>query len=300
MKLLTNIIVEYLKHNKRLVVPKLGAFIVKKPGGEIIFSELMRSDDGVLRSLLMAYGMKELEANGTIDRMAFEIRHAVGKGEKYHIDDLGDFTPGANNTIVFRHHREPIVIGGSITPPVERLTDEKIKMQRMRTYNAEYRSKSSDTPAQRRVERVEHTEPRGKASSKSQRMDDDDSLYMAKPESYLRGLKYDQRKNKKREEDMFSSQQSRGKFNIVIMVIAAIIVGVVIWLILPYLDINILGSKREDTTITNEIGNEIIEPVDTTYIDTERPTTEDATPVATTIDNPSIERTTDAVTAVNE
>ena len=77
MKLLTNIIGEYLKHNKRLVVPKLGTFIVKAQGGAILFSDLMRNDDGVLRSLLMAYGMKELEANGLIDRLVFEVRHAA-------------------------------------------------------------------------------------------------------------------------------------------------------------------------------------------------------------------------------
>ena len=54
MELLTNIIVEYLKHNKRLVVPRLGAFIVKQSNGVIVFSELMRNDDGVLHSLLTA------------------------------------------------------------------------------------------------------------------------------------------------------------------------------------------------------------------------------------------------------
>ena len=49
MKLITNILIEYLKHNRRLVVPKLGAFIVKQPSGVIRFSELIRTDDGVLR-----------------------------------------------------------------------------------------------------------------------------------------------------------------------------------------------------------------------------------------------------------
>ena len=53
MKLITNILSEYLKHNKRLVVPKLGAFIVKQPSGVIRFTELIRNDDGILRSLLM-------------------------------------------------------------------------------------------------------------------------------------------------------------------------------------------------------------------------------------------------------
>ena len=34
------LIAEFLRTHKRLVVPQLGAFIVKAPGGEILFSEL--------------------------------------------------------------------------------------------------------------------------------------------------------------------------------------------------------------------------------------------------------------------
>ena len=218
MKLLTNIIIEYLKHNKRLVVPKLGAFIVKRQGGEIIFSELMRGDDGVLRSLLMAYGMKELEANGTIDRMVFEIRHAVGKGESYLIEDLGDFRPGANNTIVFRHHREPLVIGGNIKPPVETLNDEKIKMQRMRKHQPQ--------PA------ADHKRRSKRVKVEAVREPSEDIMSITKPDKYLRGLKYDQKKNKKREEDLFRSTPERHTTrNVLMRLIAAIIVGIAGWFV---------------------------------------------------------------------
>ena len=50
------LIAEFLRTHKRLVVPQLGAFIVKAPGGEIRFSELFKRDDGVLRGLLTAAG----------------------------------------------------------------------------------------------------------------------------------------------------------------------------------------------------------------------------------------------------
>ena len=127
MELITNILIEYLKHNKRIVVPKLGAFIVKQPSGIIRFTDLIRNDDGVLRSLLIAYGISELEAIGKIDRFVFEIRHALSQGEKYNIADLGEFRTGENNTILFSHKSEPRVIGGSIKPPVEALNLEKLK-----------------------------------------------------------------------------------------------------------------------------------------------------------------------------
>ena len=41
------IIKQYLAAHKRLVVPQLGAFIVKEPERSIVFSELLKRDDGV-------------------------------------------------------------------------------------------------------------------------------------------------------------------------------------------------------------------------------------------------------------
>lgn len=73
---INDIIVEYLKSNRRLVVPEFGAFVTKE-SGEIIFSELLRNDDGVLSSLLTARGMSEIEAAVTIDRYIFEARNEM-------------------------------------------------------------------------------------------------------------------------------------------------------------------------------------------------------------------------------
>ena len=53
---------QYLESHKRLVVPQLGTFIVKEPGVSIVFSELLKRDDGTLRRLLIDGGLSELEA----------------------------------------------------------------------------------------------------------------------------------------------------------------------------------------------------------------------------------------------
>ena len=124
MELITNILIEYLKHNKRIVVPKLGAFIVKQQSGVVRFCDLMRNDDGVLRSLLVAYGMNELEANGKIDRFVFEIHHAIGQKRSFMLEGFGEFRAGDNNTITFIHSLEPREIGGNIKPPLEILNIE--------------------------------------------------------------------------------------------------------------------------------------------------------------------------------
>ena len=46
--MLVQTISQYLGSHKRLVVPQLGTFIVKEPGVSIVFSELLKRDDGVL------------------------------------------------------------------------------------------------------------------------------------------------------------------------------------------------------------------------------------------------------------
>mgnify|MGYP003460780184 FL=1 len=265
MKLLTNIITEYLKHNKRLVVPKLGTFIVKAQGGAILFSDLMRNDDGVLRSLLMAYGMQELEANGLIDRFVFEVRHATARGINYSIEGFGDFVQGANNTIAFRQKREKVVIGGNIKPPVETLADEQRKMERVRQ-----RREAESAPAQRKKQKEQKREK----SRPTKVEEDDDIISMTKPDSYLRGLKYDKKKNKKRDEDfMIPETQRHGGRNMLFMLVAAIIVGIAVWFVWQYLNSNYtltINSNNEPTVaeaVELRDSTALVEPRDTVASD---------------------------------
>lgn len=268
MKLLTNIIGEYLKHNKRLVVPKLGTFIVKAQGGAILFSDLMRNDDGVLRSLLMAYGMKELEANGLIDRLVFEVRHATSRGESYTIEGLGDFTQGPNNTLTFRQKREKVVIGGNIKPPVETLVDEQRKIERVRQ-----RREAESAPVQRKKQK-ELKEQKRESRRQAKVEEDDDIISMTKPDSYLRGLKYDQKKNKKRDEDfMIPETQRHNGRNMLFMLVAAIIVGIAVWFVWQYLNSNYtltINSNNEPTVaeaVELRDSTALVEPRDTVASD---------------------------------
>lgn len=268
MKLLTNIIGEYLKHNKRLVVPKLGTFIVKAQGGAILFSDLMRNDDGVLRSLLMAYGMKELEANGLIDRLVFEVRHATSRGESYTIEGLGDFTQGPNNTLTFRQKREKVVIGGNIKPPVETLVDEQRKIERVRQ-----RREAESAPVQRKKQK-ELKEQKRESRRTAKVEEDDDIISMTKPDSYLRGLKYDQKKNKKRDEDfMIPETQRHNGRNMLFMLVAAIIVGIAVWFVWQYLNSNYtltINSNNEPTVaeaVELRDSTALVEPRDTVASD---------------------------------
>lgn len=105
--MLIRILSQYLASHKRIVVPQLGTFIAKDPGGRVLFSELLKRDDGVLRGLLREQGMGELEAAGEIDRFVFEVRHAVERGQEYRLDGFGAMKPGANGTIAFDYDPAP-------------------------------------------------------------------------------------------------------------------------------------------------------------------------------------------------
>lgn len=99
--MLTDTILRYLESHRRLVIPQLGAFVVKDPGGSVLFSELLRRDDGVLRSLLCKEGMTELEAAGAVDRFVFEVRHALQEGQRYPMAGFGELYAAADGTIHF-------------------------------------------------------------------------------------------------------------------------------------------------------------------------------------------------------
>ena len=105
--MLIHTLTQYLESHKRLVVHQLGTFIVKEPGRSVVFSELLKRDDGVLRGLLRAGGLGELEAAGEIDRFVFEIRHAVEHGSEYSLEGFGVMKPGPNATIAFVYEPRP-------------------------------------------------------------------------------------------------------------------------------------------------------------------------------------------------
>ena len=101
---LIEVIADYLGCHRRLVVPQLGTFVVKVPDGGVVFSELLRRDDGVLRSLLRERGdMSELEAAGAIDRFVFEVRHALEREGVYAMAGFGRMLLSANGTVEFRY-----------------------------------------------------------------------------------------------------------------------------------------------------------------------------------------------------
>lgn len=103
--MIDSIIIKYLQENRRLVIPKLGAFIVKDDSQTVIFSELLRSDDGVLRSLIKEHGVGDIEAAGVIDRFVFEVRHTLDRNMPYKIRNWGTLRRDEKGKIIFMSFR---------------------------------------------------------------------------------------------------------------------------------------------------------------------------------------------------
>lgn len=101
--MVVEIISEYLATNKRLLVPNLGAFIVKRAGEEILFSNLIKGDDGVLRGLLVNSGLSEIEAAGVLDRFVFEVNFRLQNNGECALKNFGYLRVGANGTIAFEY-----------------------------------------------------------------------------------------------------------------------------------------------------------------------------------------------------
>ena len=275
MELLMNIIAGYLKHNKRLVVPRFGAFIVKQPSGDIIFSELMRNDDGVLRSLLVAYGCNELAANGMIDRFSFEIRHKISQGEAYVIPNFGEFSDGGNNTIRFRQKVTPKVYGGNIKPPLECFNEEKLKLQRIQRIRQQQCENLTGHNTHRKLKTSQAI------ITNNQRMAEGDDVDLGKPDKYLRGLKYENRKGRNNDDEHYGNDRTgaNGSGRIIFVVLVAIIIGLGGYLTWQWLQQN---SAPVVTTSVETVTEPTVEPADS-LATPEAPASEAQTEPTTTV-----------------
>ena len=126
--MVVEIIAKYLESNKRLIIPNLGAFIVKVPAQTILFSNLLKNDDGVLRSLLVQSGMSEIEAAGVVDRFVFEINYRLQNNGECKLGGFGRLAVGANGAPSFEYI--PSIEGDELEvkpkPAVENVTVESI------------------------------------------------------------------------------------------------------------------------------------------------------------------------------
>ena len=95
--MINKIIAEYLRTNKRLVVPHFGAFIRKENSEAIVFVPFLKKEDGVLQQLLVSeYGMDSADAQAVIDEYIAEIKESIAARGAYVIEGVGRLMTDSN------------------------------------------------------------------------------------------------------------------------------------------------------------------------------------------------------------
>ena len=159
---IVEVIAEHLQTNRRLVVPSLGAFVVKS-SGEILFSELLKNDDGVLRALLAERGLGEIEVAGCISRFVFEVRHGLDNTATYALEGLGTLRRASTGNVVLVPKRvettpvaaapKPVEVPHtttSVTSPVVETPSEEPEPASPRKLTVPERYRRAKRPAQRK------------------------------------------------------------------------------------------------------------------------------------------------------
>jgi len=105
--MIESILTDYLRDNRRVVIPGLGAFL-RKEGGELVFASFLNKDDGVLTALIgRAYGVSEAEAGEIIGQYVASVGQALADRGFYDLPGLGRLEREANGTLRLDQNARP-------------------------------------------------------------------------------------------------------------------------------------------------------------------------------------------------
>ena len=222
--MIVELISKYLESNKRLVVPNLGAFIVKEAGRVVLFSNLIKSDDGVLRSLLVEAGVSELETAAALDRFVFEVNFRLESTGECLLDGFGVLKSGVNGTVsfVYQPAAKGEVLDGNVAPREDNTV-------------AQPKAKVVEKPAEKVVESLPDSEdvqidvvPRQKPAPRREvevkRPQQREERRQRPQEDYTKGLRYGKgRKVVTGREGATSRKSSKSDLIMKIAIIAALL-----------------------------------------------------------------------------
>ena len=93
-------IAEYMANSRRLILPGVGAFVRRTEGGEIVFVEMFKQNDGVLTNLIsQKMDISAEQANILIERLITELQHDLRYYGYYTIPALGTLRQTEKNII---------------------------------------------------------------------------------------------------------------------------------------------------------------------------------------------------------
>ena len=189
-KMIVEIITKYLESNKRLVVPNLGTFIVKVAGESVLFSALIKNDDGVLRSLLQQQGMSELEAAGAVDRFVFEVNYRLQNDKECRLKGFGLLKSGDSGVVTFQY--DTAVDGDNLDGVTAERKRPEAKAQAVEVNSKGEEPQPKSAPvAEVEAEPAEEEQPRQKPMPRRDIGEAKVSVSAKmNPEYYVKGLRY--------------------------------------------------------------------------------------------------------------
>lgn len=189
-KMIVEIITKYLESNKRLVVPNLGTFIVKVAGESVLFSALIKNDDGVLRSLLQQQGMSELEAAGAVDRFVFEVNYRLQNDKECRLKGFGLLKSGDSGVVTFQY--DTAVDGDNLDGVTAERKRPETKAQAVEVNSKVEEAQPKSAPvAEVEAEPAEEEQPRQKQMPRRDIGEARVSVSAKmNPENYVKGLRY--------------------------------------------------------------------------------------------------------------
>lgn len=253
--MIVEIIAKYLESNKRLVVPNLGAFIVKVPRETILFSNLIKSDDGVLRAQLAQRGMSELDAAALIDRFVFEVNYRLEHSGVCALAAFGVLRAAQNGTVAFTYDTsakgdvldgdaddkmakhiaeitsviEPVIEHEpepATEPEEEEAEDDEVTIDLVPRMEAESTKEEPKEEVKEEVKEESQRQEPAKVAYTQEREDKrrDEKRHRREQNDYVKGLRYGKgRKVVTGREGATSRKSSKGSVIIVIAILAALI-----------------------------------------------------------------------------
>lgn len=160
-------IIELLKNNNRVIIPKLGAFIKKQVGGNetITFNQFLKFDDGLLvNHVAEKEKIEKEEAKKKIQGFVEKINKELGDGNQFKVGDLGNIYKDANGKIQFIEKSKTIE---SKAPAAEQKTKPAAKPETTTKEQPKTESKQTETTKKTEV-KEEKKEATQKEPPKSQ------------------------------------------------------------------------------------------------------------------------------------
>lgn len=128
--MLNQIIVDYLKANKRLIIPEFGAFVRKDDQDMVVFIPFLKKDDGVFTTLVMnSCNMSRAAATELIDDYIFQIKQNVHRDGVFHILGLGTITKSDSDILMLKYNPNCTensynAVEGAQKPPISPLQSQ--------------------------------------------------------------------------------------------------------------------------------------------------------------------------------